>query len=338
MKSSPDAMTQQIRVLLADDHPVVREGLAAILKSQKDIEIVAEAANGEEACELYDQLSPDVLLLDLRMPKKDGLQVITELMTRSAPKPRIMVMTFYESEQDIRRVLKAGAKAFLVKGSHPQQIREAVRRVAQGENFLPPEIGFKLAESMSHPELSNRETQVLQYLACGRSNKEIGRALYISEGTVKHHVKSILSKLDAIGRAEGATLSNLAQYLEMFESRAKANGVTVHWAQDAHEHNRIVYQLLSDRKVDELIKSKSMLTEECDTRRFLEERGIRVSETDLGERIQQLDDQPPSHIVGPAWHKTTQDIANVFAKAYGSDKEKADPVYLAHVMRENTGR
>jgi L-lactate dehydrogenase complex protein LldF len=122
----------------------------------------------------------------------------------------------------------------------------------------------------------------------------------------------------------------------MFESRAKANGVTVHWAQDAHEHNQIVYQLLSDRKVDELIKSKSMLTEECDTRRFLEERGIRVSETDLGERIQQLDDQPPSHIVGPAWHKTTQDIANVFAKAYGSDKEKADPVYLAHVMRQNT--
>jgi two-component system, NarL family, response regulator len=207
MKSSPDAMTQQIRVLLADDHPVVREGLAAILKSQKDIEIVAEAANGEEACELYDQLSPDVLLLDLRMPKKDGLQVITELMTRSAPKPRIMVMTFYESEHDIRRVLKAGAKAFLVKGSHPQQIREAVRRVAQGENFLPPEIGFKLAESMSHPELSNRETQVLQYLACGSSNKEIGRALYISEGTVKHHVKSILSKLDAIGRAEAVAIA-----------------------------------------------------------------------------------------------------------------------------------
>ena len=153
MKSSPDAMTQQIRVLLADDHPVVREGLAAILKSQKDIEIVAEAANGEEACELYDQLSPDVLLLDLRMPKKDGLQVITELMTRSAPKPRIMVMTFYESEQDIRRVLKAGAKAFLVKGSHPQQIREAVRRVAKGESFLPPEIGFKLAELFSSLKL-----------------------------------------------------------------------------------------------------------------------------------------------------------------------------------------
>ena len=132
------------------------------------------------------------------------------------------------------------------------------------------------------------------------------------------------------------TLSNLAHYLEMFESRATANGVTVHWAQDAHEHNQIVYKILSDRKADTLVKSKSMLTEECDTRRFLENRGIQVTETDLGERIQQLDDEPPSHIVGPAWHKTTQDVANVFARAFGSDKDTADPVYLAHVMREHT--
>jgi L-lactate dehydrogenase complex protein LldF len=141
---------------------------------------------------------------------------------------------------------------------------------------------------------------------------------------------------DLASQIKEHTLSNLAHYLEMFESRAKANGVTVHWAQDAAEHNQIVYQILSDRKVDALIKSKSMLTEECDTRRFLENRGIRVSETDLGERIQQLDDEPPSHIVAPAWHKTAQDIANLFARIYGSDKDKTDPVYLAHVMRENT--
>ena len=197
----------KIRILIADDYPVVREGLLEILNREDDMSVIGEATNGEEACLLYDKLSPDIVLLDLRMPKKDGLQVITELMTRSAPKPRIMVMTFYESEQDIRRVLKAGAKAFLVKGSHPQQIREAVRRVAQGENFLSPEIGFKLAESMSHPELSNRETEILPYLARGRSNKEIGRALFISEGTVKHHVKSILRKLDAIGRSEAMAIA-----------------------------------------------------------------------------------------------------------------------------------
>jgi Response regulator containing a CheY-like receiver domain and an HTH DNA-binding domain len=207
MKNSADAITQEIRVLLADDHPVVRQGLAAILKSQRDIRIVAEVADGEEACERYDQLSPDVLLLDLRMPKKDGLQVVAELMSRRGAKPRIIVMTAYESEQDIRQALKAGAKAFLVKGAHPQQIREAVRRVARGESFLPAEIGFKLAESMSHPELSNRETEILRYLARGRSNKEIGQILYICEGTVKHHVKSILRKLDAIGRSEAMAIA-----------------------------------------------------------------------------------------------------------------------------------
>ncbi len=208
MKNSPDAMTQQIRIILADDHPVVRQGLATILKSQKDIKIVAEAVDGEDACELCDQLSPDVLLLDLRMPKKDGLQVLTELMSRRGSKLRIIVMTVYETEADIRQVLKAGAKAFLVKAAHPQQIREAVRRVARGETFLPPEIGFKLAESMSHPELSNRETEILPYLARGKSNKEIGRALFIGEGTVKHHVKSILRKLGAIGRTEAIAIAS----------------------------------------------------------------------------------------------------------------------------------
>jgi len=207
MKNSPDAITQQIRVLLADDHPIVRQGLATILKSQKDIKIVAEAADGEETCALYDQLSPDVLLLDLRMPKKDGLQIVAELISRCAPKPRIIVMTSYESEQDICQALKAGAKGFLVKAAHPQQIREAIRRVARGESFFPPEIGFKLAESMSHPELSNRETEILRYLARGRSNKEIGQILYICEGTVKHHVKSILRKLNAIGRSEAMAIA-----------------------------------------------------------------------------------------------------------------------------------
>jgi len=207
MKNSACAITQQISVLLADDHPVVRQGLAAILKSQKDIKIVAEAADGEETCALYDQLSPDVLLLDLWMPKKDGRQVVTELMSRRGSKPRIIVMTVYETEADLRQALKAGAKAFLIKAARPQQIREAVRRVAKGESFLPPEIGFKLAESMSHPELSNRETEILLYLARGRSNKETGRALFISEGTVKHHVKSILRKLDAIGRSEAIAIA-----------------------------------------------------------------------------------------------------------------------------------
>ena len=112
MKSSSTSATNVIRVLIADDHPVVREGLVTILKSEKDIKVVAEAADGKETCELYNELAPDVLLLDLRMPEKDGLQVITELMLHGEPKPRIIVMTTYESEGDVRRALKAGAKGY----------------------------------------------------------------------------------------------------------------------------------------------------------------------------------------------------------------------------------
>jgi len=132
------------------------------------------------------------------------------------------------------------------------------------------------------------------------------------------------------------TLSNLASYLEMFEASVQRNGATLHWARDAHEHNQIVYDILQSKNADTLIKSKSMLTEECDTRPFLESRGVKVSETDLGERIQQLDDEPPSHIVGPAFQKTPEDVATLFSKVYGSDPDNADAVYLAQVMREHT--
>jgi len=208
MKSSRKTSPQEIRVMIADDHTVVRDGLAAILRSQKDIKLVAEATNGEEACQLYDQLSPDILILDLRMPKKDGLQVVKELMSSRVPKPRIIVMTTYDSEEDIRQALSAGAKGYLVKEASRQQIWEAVRRVAAGQSLLPPEVASKLAESMAHPELSERELQVLQYLANGRSNKEIGQILSISESTVKSHVRSILAKLEAMGRTEAIAVAS----------------------------------------------------------------------------------------------------------------------------------
>jgi len=147
-------------------------------------------------------------MLDLRMPKKDGLQVVTELMSRPrVPKPRIIVMTTYESEEDVRRALRAGAKGYLLKGAGVQQIREAVREVSQGQTFLPATIASKLAESMTHRELTEREIEVLQYIANGRSNKEIGTILYISENTVKGHVKSILTKLDAMGRTEAIAIA-----------------------------------------------------------------------------------------------------------------------------------
>jgi len=130
--------------MIADDHPVVLQGLTAILRSAKDIKVVAEATDGEQTCQLYDQLSPDVLMLDLRMPTKDGLEVVAELMSRAGtPKPRIIVMSTYESEEDVRRALRAGAKGYLVKGAGAQQIREAVRKVAEGGVFLPATIATK---------------------------------------------------------------------------------------------------------------------------------------------------------------------------------------------------
>ena len=207
MKSSPECSAKQITVLIADDHPVFRQGLATILNSQPDIKVVGEAANGEEVYELYNQIHPDVLLLDLQMPKKSGLQVIADLVSRRSLNPGIVVITSFDDEEDIRQALSVGAKAFLVKGSETEEIRDAVRSVARGERYLPVNIGLKLADSVSRPSLSTRETQVLQCLARGLSNKEIGRCLCVSEGTVKHHVKSILSKLDAIGRTEAIAIA-----------------------------------------------------------------------------------------------------------------------------------
>jgi two-component system, NarL family, response regulator len=204
MKPSLDNV---IRVLIADDHPVVREGLAAILRSEPDVQVVAEATDGVHACALYDQHLPDVVILDLRMPRKDGLQVVTELMSSRRPKPRIIVMTTYETEEDVRRALQAGAKAYLVKGALPERILETVRRVAGGEALVPASIASVLTESLSHPELSPRELQVLRQMAAGDSNKEIGQKLNITEHTVKAHVKAILLKLDAVGRTEAIAIA-----------------------------------------------------------------------------------------------------------------------------------
>jgi two-component system, NarL family, response regulator len=202
MKSSSQSFTNPITVVIADDHPVVREGLVEVFKSQTDIKVVAEATNGEDALEMCKQHLPDVLLLDLRMPRKDGLQVMAELATRAVSGPRVIVMTTSDSEDDIHRSVKAGVKGYLVKDIGPQEIRESVRRVAAGESVLSSNFAAKLAESIARPQLSKRERQVLKYLANGRSNKEIAQILYISEHTAKAHVRSIMTKLNADSRTE----------------------------------------------------------------------------------------------------------------------------------------
>jgi two-component system, NarL family, response regulator len=205
MKSSPDKSEKVIRVLLADDHPVVREGLASILKA-KDIKVIGEAEDGEEACQLYDQLSPDILILDLRMPKKSGLQVVHELMSRT-PKPRIIVMTTYEGEEDVRRAISAGAKGYVLKGTKRDQILDTLRKVYEGRPTLSAEVAGKLADSLTRPAFSERELQVLKQMAAGKSNREIAQVIYVSENTVKAHVKAILAKMDAIGRTEAIAIA-----------------------------------------------------------------------------------------------------------------------------------
>ncbi|MBV8414768.1 MAG: response regulator transcription factor [Verrucomicrobia bacterium] len=207
-RQTPNAERERpVTVVVADDHPVIRAGLVQVLNSQKDIRVIGEAADGSEACAIYEQLLPDVMILDLRLPKMDGLQVLRELASLKLPRPRAIIMTSYDSDHDVSQAVRLGAKAFLLKLAESEEILEAVRRVARGESFFSPEIGLRLAESMSRPELSQREIQVLQKLAIGKSNKEIGAALYITEGTVKYHVKSILKKLDAVGRAEAIAIA-----------------------------------------------------------------------------------------------------------------------------------
>ena len=198
-QSIPMDIEKKIRVLVADDHPIVRQGVIANVKPQPDMMVVAEAGDGLEALALIKEHSPDVVLLDLRMPGMDGLDVVAEV-SRAKLKSRVVIMTTFESEEDVHRAIKAGARGYLLKDSTQEEILDAIRRVSLGETYLPARIVQKVAEGMRKPELSPREIEVLQCVAAGKSNKEIGVQLFIAEGTVKTHVKSLLEKLAVVGR------------------------------------------------------------------------------------------------------------------------------------------
>jgi DNA-binding NarL/FixJ family response regulator len=200
-KPSLGTKKERIRVLIADDHTIVREGLVSLLRRKSDMMVVAEASHGREAIELWKKHRPDVTLLDLRMPELDGVSAIKEIRQLDETAP-IIVLTTFDGDEDIYRAIRAGAKAYLLKDTARDALVECVRRVYAGETYLPPLLAAKLAERVSGETLSAREIEVLQRMAAGKSNKEIGAELFISEGTVKTHVKSIFAKLDVVSRTE----------------------------------------------------------------------------------------------------------------------------------------
>jgi two-component system NarL family response regulator len=193
-----------IRVLIADDHPIVRDGLNSVINDQADMEVVAEAANGQEAIELAQQHRPDVLLIDLRMPRLNGLET-THAIRAQWPEARIVILTTYDGDEDIYRALQAGAHAYLLKDTPRAALLDAIRSVHAGRKRIPQEVAAKLAERISASELTERELEVLHLIVAGCSNKEIGQELLITEGTVKAHVNSILAKLGVHDRTQAVT-------------------------------------------------------------------------------------------------------------------------------------
>jgi DNA-binding NarL/FixJ family response regulator len=200
--SSVQLPKPRIRVLIADDHGVVREGLVSMIKRNRaDMTVAGEASNGREAVELWKRERPDVTLLDLRMPELDGVEVIKEIRAADK-KARIIVLTTFDGDEDIYRAIQAGAKGYLLKDVPREALMNSIRRVHAGETSVPLHLVAKLADRVSGETLSEREIEVLKLMAQGKSNKEIATALFITEGTVKSHGKSIFAKMNVSSRAE----------------------------------------------------------------------------------------------------------------------------------------
>jgi two-component system NarL family response regulator len=199
--------TDKIRVLIADDHVTVLEGLAAIIGRQPDMMVVAEAADGQKAVDLWTEHHPDVTLLDLRMPTLDGVGVIENIRKQDAS-ARVIVLTTYDNDTEILRAIKAGTKAYLLKDARREELLDCIRRVNRGETCIPASLAEKLAAGLSSESLTGRELNVLELLAQGKSNKEIGVNLYISETTVKSHLRSIFRKLNVLSRTEAITVAS----------------------------------------------------------------------------------------------------------------------------------
>lgn len=189
-----------IRIIVADDHPVVRQGLATIIERELDMSVVGQASNGWEAKELYSKKRPDVVLMDLRMPKLSGAAAIQNICTDNSA--NVIILTTYDGDEDIYNGIQAGAKGYLLKDTEPEEILYAIRTVASGQKYISKAVATKLKERMEKPELSQRELEVLQLITNGNTNHQIAAALFITEGTVKYHVNNILGKLGVSDRTQ----------------------------------------------------------------------------------------------------------------------------------------
>jgi two-component system NarL family response regulator len=195
---------KSIRILIVDDHWVVRTGLKSMIDSQPDMAVVAEAANGQEAVQLFREHRPDIVLMDLRMPGLNGVEATVEIRAQFL-EARIVVLTTYDGDENIYRALQAGARAYLLKDIPRNEFLDDIRAVHSGQYCIPPGVAARLAQRMPHPDLSSRELEVLKLIVEGMSNKEIDSTLSVTESTVKNHVNSILGKLNVRDRTQAAT-------------------------------------------------------------------------------------------------------------------------------------
>jgi len=206
-------MSSQIRVLCVDDHPFMRDGIAFALQSQKDMDLVGQAVDGDEALKYFRELRPDVTLMDLQMPGMNGIATI-EAIRNEFPKARIIVLTTYSGDVQAARALKAGAVGYLLKSMLRNELIDTIRTVHAGGRRIPPEVASELAEHMSADALSAREIEVLRSVASGHSNKIVADELTISEDTVKGHMKNILSKLGANDRTHAVLIAMKRGFLD----------------------------------------------------------------------------------------------------------------------------
>jgi two-component system, NarL family, response regulator len=195
-----------IRVLIADDGAIVRQGLATIIDRDPEMTAIAQAEDGQQAIALFREYQPDVTLMDLRMPQMGGVEAVMAICAEFK-QARIMVLTTYDGDEDIYRGLQAGAQGYLLKDAKPPELLNAIRMIHSGQKYVPPEVGAKLVQRMSNPELSERELDVLRLMAQGMSNQGIGTSLNVGESTVKSHVNRILSKLGVSDRTQAVIVA-----------------------------------------------------------------------------------------------------------------------------------